>query len=71
MPGVGWGGGEEVEHHMIFRGNGRGISRRQQSIKDGRRQLKIESQLTANEEEGTLLKILQSHELLTLHSLHC
>ena len=56
---------------MIFRGNGRGISRRQQSIKDGRRQLKIESQLTANEEEGTLLKILQSHELRTLHSLHC
>lgn len=55
---------------MIFRGNGRGISRRQQSIKDGRRQLKIESQLTAKEGEGTL-KILQSHELLTLHSLHC
>ena len=70
MPGVGWGGGEEVEHQMIFRGNGRGISRRQQSIKDGRRQLKIESHLTANEGKGTL-KILQSHELLTLHSLHC
>ena len=33
----GWGGGEEgLGNHMVFRGNGEGISRRQKSTKVGR-----------------------------------
>ena len=32
----GWGGGGKLGNHMVFRGNGEGISRRQKSTKGGR-----------------------------------